>query len=98
LAWLQIPMLLVLLVLMIVALRTLMNRLGVLKANIDTLSAGDADRTRRITVNGHDEVDQVGESVNNFIAYLQRMMLDVSSSTRDIASGIEQLRSQASVT
>ncbi|RMT88078.1 Methyl-accepting chemotaxis protein, partial [Pseudomonas savastanoi pv. nerii] len=101
LAWLQIPMvlvLLVLLVLMIVALRTLMNRLGVLKTNIDTLSAGDADLTRRIAVKGHDEVDQVGESVNNFIAYLQRMMLDVSSSTSEIASGIEQLRSQAGVT
>ncbi|RMM87385.1 Methyl-accepting chemotaxis protein [Pseudomonas savastanoi pv. glycinea] len=98
LAWLQIPMVLVLLVLMIVALRTLMNRLGVLKTNIDTLSAGDADLTRRIAVKGHDEVDQVGESVNNFIAYLQRMMLDVSSSTREIASGIEQLRSQAGAT
>ncbi len=99
LAWLQIPMVLVLLVLMIVALRTLMNRLGVLKANIDTLSAGDADLTRSaLPSTACDEVDQVGESVNNFIAYLQRMMLDVSSSTRDIASGIEQLRSQASVT
>ncbi|RMM04026.1 Methyl-accepting chemotaxis protein [Pseudomonas amygdali pv. eriobotryae] len=98
LAWLQIPMVLVLLVLMIVALRTLMNRLGVLKTNIDTLSAGDADLTRRIAVKGHDEVDQVGESVNNFIAYLQRMMLDVSSSTSEIAGGIEQLRSQAGVT
>ncbi|WP_010206691.1 methyl-accepting chemotaxis protein, partial [Pseudomonas amygdali] len=98
LAWLQIPMVLVLLVLMIVALRTLMNRLGVLKTNIDTLSAGEADLTRRIAVKGHDEVDQVGESVNNFIAYLQRMMLDVSSSTSEIASGIEQLRSQAGVT
>lgn len=98
LAWLQIPMVLVLLVLMIVALHTLMNRLGVLKTNIDTLSAGDADLTRRIAVKGHDEVDQVGESVNNFIAYLQRMMLDVSSSTSEIASGIEQLRSQAGVT
>nr|WP_122663317.1 methyl-accepting chemotaxis protein [Pseudomonas viridiflava] len=98
LAWLQIPMVLVLLLLMIFALRKLMNRLIVLKNSIDTLSAGDADLTRRITVKGNDEVDQVGESVNHFIAYLQRMMLEVSSSTRDIASGIDQLRSQASAT
>ncbi|WP_354676167.1 methyl-accepting chemotaxis protein [Pseudomonas syringae] len=98
LAWLQIPMVLVLLVLMIVALGALMKRLAVLKTNIDTLSAGDADLTRRIAVKGHDEVDQVGESVNRFIAYLQRMMLDVSTSTSDIAIGIEQLRSQAGTT
>ncbi|MCQ2995373.1 methyl-accepting chemotaxis protein [Pseudomonas syringae] len=98
LASLQIPMVLVLLLLMIFALRTLMNRLVVLKTSIDTLSAGDADLTRRIAVKGDDEVDQVGESVNHFIAYLQRMMLEVSGSTRDIASGIEQLRSQAGAT
>ena len=98
LAWLQIPMVLVLLVLMILALNALMKRLGVLKANIDSLSAGDADLTRRIAVKGQDEVDQVGESVNRFIAYLQRMMVEVSTSTSDIASGIEQLRHQASAT
>ena len=98
LAWLQIPMVLVLLVLMMVALSALMKRLGVLKSNIDSLSAGDADLTRRIAVKGQDEVDQVGESVNRFIAYLQRMMVEVSTSTSDIASGIDQLRHQASAT
>lgn len=98
LAWLQVPMVMVLLVLMMVALRSLMKRLGVLKANIDSLSAGDADLTRRIVVKGQDEVDQVGESINRFIAFLQRMMVEVSASTRDIESGIQQLRQQASTT
>ena len=92
LASLQIPMVLVLLALMLVALNQLMKRLGILRANIDALSAGDADLTRRIAIKGEDEVDQVGRSVNGFIGYLQRMMIDVSDATTQIQAEIAQLK------
>ncbi|WP_282340840.1 methyl-accepting chemotaxis protein [Pseudomonas sp. PS02288] len=92
LSWLQIPMVIVLLLLMLFALGQLMGRLGVLKANIDSLSAGDADLTRRIALKGHDEVDDVGVSVNRFIEYLQNMMIDVSKATTQIASEIDHLK------
>ena len=97
LASLQIPMVLILLALMLVAINQLMKRLGVLKTNIDSLSAGDADLTKRIAIMGEDEVDQVGRSVNGFIGYLQKMMIDVSDATTQIQSEIAQLK-QLSVT
>ncbi|UEG59786.1 methyl-accepting chemotaxis protein [Stutzerimonas chloritidismutans] len=92
LASLQIPMVLILLALMLVAINQLMKRLAVLKTNIDSLSAGDADLTRRIAIKGEDEVDQVGRSVNGFIGYLQKMMIDVSDATTQIQSEIAQLK------
>lgn len=92
LASLQIPMVLILLALMVVALNQLMKRLGVLRSNIDALSAGDADLTKRIAINGKDEVDQVGDSVNGFIGYLQKMMIDVSDATAQIQNEIGQLK------
>ncbi len=92
LASLQIPMVVVLLALMLVAISQLMNRLTVLKTNIDSLSAGDADLTKRINIKGEDEVDQVGRSVNGFIGYLQKMMVDVSDATTQIQSEIAQLK------
>jgi len=95
LSMLQIPMVIVLLLMMMFALSKLMGRLGVLKANIDSLSAGDADLTRRIQVKGEDEVDAVGDSVNRFMAYLQNMIADVTSATGQIADGIAQLKRQS---
>ncbi|MDH2241636.1 methyl-accepting chemotaxis protein [Pseudomonas sp. GD03909] len=92
LASLQIPMVMILLALMIFALNQLMKRLGVLRANIDALSAGDADLTKRIDIKGEDEVDQVARSVNGFIVYLQKMMIDVSDATTQIHSEIGQLK------
>jgi methyl-accepting chemotaxis protein len=92
LASLQIPMVIVLLALMLVAISQLMKRLTVLKINIDSLSAGDADLTKRIDIKGEDEVDQVGRSVNGFIGYLQKMMIDVSDATTQIQSEIAQLK------
>jgi methyl-accepting chemotaxis protein len=88
-------MVIVLLLIIIVALRQLMNRLAVLKANIDTLSAGDADLTKRIVIRAEDELGAVGHSVNRFLVYLQKMVTEVSDSSVLIAEGIEQLRGQA---
>ncbi len=95
LAALQIPMVIVLLLVTVFALSQLMKRLAVLRANIDKLSAGDADLTQRIVIRAEDEVGAVGHSVNRFIVYLQTMISEVSQSTSVIAQGIEQLRGQS---
>lgn len=95
LAALQIPMVVILMLIMVFALRQLMTRLAVLRANIDTLSAGDADLTKRILIRAEDEVGAVGHSVNRFIVFLQKMVTEVSDSSSVIAEGIEQLRGQS---
>lgn len=95
LAAIQLPMVALLLLLMYLGLRQVMKRLSVLRANIDTLSAGDADLTRRIVIRADDEVGAVGKSVNRFITYLQSMVAEVSDVSQVIAQGVEQLKQQA---
>lgn len=98
LAMMQIPIFLMMLIFVAIALRKLMKRLALLKGNIDMLSTGDADLTKRIAIRGSDEVDAVGTSVNRFIAFLQKLMTEVTECSTVIGSGIEQLRTQTQST
>jgi len=95
LAALQLPMMVFLLLLMIFALRQVLKRLAVLRGNIDLLSAGDADLTRRVIIRADDEVGAVGNSVNRFIGYLQQMIVEVSASSTLIGGNIEQMRAHS---
>ncbi len=92
LALLQIPLLVLLAVLQVLAIGTLVRRLKALKKNIDSLSAGDADLTRRITIRAEDEVGAIGHSVNGFIGYLQNLIGEVNSATGDMASSLNELQ------
>ena len=95
LAMLQIPLVMLLLAATLFAIRQLMRRLHVLRGSIDSLSAGDADLTRRIALKGEDEMDAVGSSVNRFIAYLQNMIADVGQASAVIAEELRQLQQQS---
>jgi methyl-accepting chemotaxis protein len=95
LAMLQIPLVILLLAATLFAIRQLMQRLHVLRGSIDSLSAGDADLTRRIALKGEDEMDAVGGSVNRFIAYLQNMIADVGQASAVIAEELRQLQQQS---
>ena len=64
LSLLQIPMVILLVLLQVYAIRQLVQRMKALKANIDLLSSGDADLTRRITIRAEDELGAIGHSVN----------------------------------
>jgi methyl-accepting chemotaxis protein len=96
LGMLQLPMVVLLLIIMMVALRKLIARLNVLRDNVLSLSAGDADLTRRIPINGQDEVDDISQAVNRFLAYLQEMISDLGTSSNQIAEEIDSLRQQSS--
>ncbi|MGL4505753.1 MAG: methyl-accepting chemotaxis protein, partial [Aeromonas sobria] len=94
LAAIQLPLVVLLFALMLMAIKQLGSRLDTLKQNIDALSAGDADLTTRIRVKGHDELDHIAQSVNRFIAYLQQMMLQVTETTELITRELAQLDQQ----
>jgi methyl-accepting chemotaxis protein len=98
LAAVQVPLAIALLVLMIAGIRMFMQRLRALKANIDELSAGDADLTRRVPETGGMEFGAVARSLNRFVARLQDVVQQVvtgtsslSAASREIASGNEDL-------
>ncbi|WP_395607256.1 methyl-accepting chemotaxis protein [Pseudomonas sp. B22129] len=92
LALLQIPMVLLLVLLAAYAIRQLVQRMKSLKTNIDALSAGDADLTRRITIRAEDELGAIGHSVNRFIVYLQNLIGEVTQATGAMSSGLAQLQ------
>ncbi|MCE3605406.1 methyl-accepting chemotaxis protein [Massilia sp. P8910] len=81
----QIPIAVVMLVLIILGIRMIMRRLDVLKGNIEVLSAGDADLTRRLPAGGGMEFDAVSGSFNAFIERLQTMLQQIGMSTQSIA-------------
>lgn len=91
----QIPLVILLAVVLVFAISRLIKRLTVLRGNIDTLSSGEADLTRRIAIKGEDELDAVGHSVNRFIAYLQGMMADVAAAPSQISGELVQLQQQS---
>ncbi|WP_412071450.1 methyl-accepting chemotaxis protein [Pseudomonas sp. FEN] len=92
LALLQIPMIVLLVLLQIYAIRKLVSRMQALRSNIDALSTGDADLTRRITIRAEDELGAIGHSVNRFIVYLQNMIGEVTQATGDMASSLDKLQ------
>lgn len=92
LSLLQIPMVILLVLMQLYAIRQLTHRMKVLKSNIDALSTGDADLTRRITIRAEDELGAIGHSVNRFIAYLQSMIGEVTQATGAMASSLGDLQ------
>nr|WP_288455287.1 methyl-accepting chemotaxis protein [uncultured Pseudomonas sp.] len=98
LALLQIPMVLLLVAMAVYAIRQLVQRMKTLKANIDALSTGDADLTRRITIRAEDELGAIGHSINRFIVYLQDMIGEVTQATAAMSSGLERLQQTSAQT
>ncbi|WP_439855640.1 methyl-accepting chemotaxis protein [Pseudomonas yamanorum] len=98
LAMLQIPMILLLVLLQVYAIRQLVHRMTALKTNIDALSNGDADLTRRITIRAEDELGAIGHSVNRFIVYLQNMIGEVTQATGAMSSSLAQLQQTSAQT
>ncbi|WP_375749436.1 methyl-accepting chemotaxis protein [Vibrio sp. HN007] len=67
-----------------------------LRELITELASGSGDLTRRLDVYTKDDLGQIAEGINQFIANLQSMMKEVSSSSQSISSEITQLEAQAS--
>ena len=79
----------------ILVISKIVKGLVILKMRIDTLSTGEADLTSRINIVNNDELGDIGHSVNKFIIYLQKMMLDIAGASKNITDNIEQLNLQS---
>src|SRR5471032_3628784 len=91
-------MIVLLVLLQVYAISKLINRMRSLKTNIDALSTGDADLTRRITIRAEDELGAIGHSVNRFIVYLQNMIGEVTQATGAMSTSLEQLQQTSAQT
>jgi len=91
LAMAQLPMLCLMLLVALGSVRYIMRRLVLLRTNMDALSSGDADLTRRLPLGAGFELDAVATSLNTFLARLQEMLKQVASSTGAIASASREV-------
>jgi len=76
----------------------LVNGLVELKQKIDTLSTGEADLTSRVEIKNQDELGDIGNSVNDFIIYLQSMIKEVTAASTHITDSIQELSKQSETT
>ncbi len=82
----QLPMMALLLVLAVLGIRLMTSRLANLKKNIDELSAGDADLTRRLPETGGFEFAEVARSFNAFIQRLESIVREVVKGSTSIGA------------
>lgn len=73
----------------------ILARLAQLRERIANLSSGKADLSSRLNVTGQDEVSKIACSVNDFIAYLQKMLIELSGSSKHITENISDLSQQS---
>ena len=98
LATIQLPMMLAIIFFCYISFNRLTQRLVLLRENIDQLAQGNADLTARIDNIDKDEVGGIGQSVNNFILYLHKLMVSVSDSSERISDSLSKVERQTQTT
>ncbi|MBU9831339.1 methyl-accepting chemotaxis protein [Rahnella sp. FC061912-K] len=89
----QIPMVLLLLIVLIVVIKMFMRQLAALHKNISQLSAGGADLTRRLPESRSPEFNDINQSFNSFLSFLQTILRQVGDSSLAITSASRQIAS-----
>ncbi|WP_240697100.1 methyl-accepting chemotaxis protein [Vibrio genomosp. F6] len=79
---------------MVVILNLLYKPITALKDVIQDLAQGNGDLTQRLPVTSTDDLGKISEGINQFIANLQSLMLDISQASQVIASSVDNLDSQ----
>ena len=65
-----------------------------LKELVLDLSKGNGDLTRRIPVTSNDDLGQISEGINTFVANIQSLMVEVLQSSEHISNNVGQLETQ----
>jgi len=82
-------------VLALVIMNILYRPILVLKETIMGLSEGNGDLTQRIEVKTQDDLGQISEGVNAFIANLQSMMLEIREVTDHFNENVDRMKDQS---
>ncbi|MGL4615556.1 MAG: cache domain-containing protein, partial [Shewanella sp.] len=65
--------------------------------NLHDIAQGEGDLTKRLTVNGADEIAQLGQSFNLFVDKLQTIIGDVASATAKVSTAANAIEAQTKV-
>lgn len=73
--------------------KTITNPLNTLIERADNLSSGDGDLTRKLTVDGHDEIAQASQSINRFIEKVRILISEAKNLSNENSSISNELSS-----
>jgi methyl-accepting chemotaxis protein len=76
-------------------LQILYRPILVLKETILALSQGNGDLTQRLKIETNDDLGEIAEGVNRFIASLQTMILDIKRETEALNGNVYKLKEQS---
>jgi methyl-accepting chemotaxis protein len=82
--------------LILIALNVLYRPILSLKKTIIGLSNGNRDLTQRLEVNSSDDLGQISQGVNLFIANIQELMVKIETASSELKNNVSSLRNQAS--
>jgi methyl-accepting chemotaxis protein len=75
--------------------RGLVQPIRIVIDSIKDIAEGEGDLTRRVDQSRPDEMGELGHWFNAFVAKIQGIMLDISASTREVASAATQIAASA---
>jgi methyl-accepting chemotaxis protein len=81
-------------ILLLTLLQVLYRPILLLKEVVSDLSKGNGDLTRRLPVTSKDDLGEISSGINQFIANLQAMMIEVLQSSDLISSSVERLKAE----
>ena len=82
-------------VLVFILLQIIYRPILALKETITGLSQGNGDLTQRLDVNSSDDLGQIADGINRFIASLQSMILQIKDATAALNDNIYRLKDQS---
>jgi methyl-accepting chemotaxis protein len=71
------------------------RRLNLLRRFANDLASGEADLTKRLAAEGSDEVTETASAFNRFMDLLQKIVVDVSENSAQVATAAAQMSSAA---
>ncbi|OAJ95157.1 methyl-accepting chemotaxis protein [Vibrio bivalvicida] len=82
-------------ILALVIMNVLYRPILALKETIAGLSQGNGDLTQRIEVTTNDDLGQISQGVNDFIASLQAMLLEIREVTDHLNENVDRMKDQS---
>ena len=83
-------------VVMLVAAQRMVNPIHNMVQNLEDIAKGEGDLTKRLDVQGSDEIAMLGRAFNQFVDKLQGIIKDVARATVEVKSGADNISSQTS--
>ncbi|WP_394147441.1 methyl-accepting chemotaxis protein [Shewanella atlantica] len=72
----------------------MVNPIRNMVTNLEDIARGEGDLTKRLVVQGSDEIAQLGRAFNLFVDKLQGIIRDVANVTQEVKSGAGDINSQ----